>query len=143
MFSVVKLCGRTVEFDTSKIYAAIQRAFEAVEQASEIMDGMLEKIIGCFKRTTRILADSLEQWVLHIVYKISNRVRGTFCFDPQSGVLMAAAVCIRVKLLTTSFLEHAHGYRAVWLLRTQDRGVNDISDSDITAIYLDFVATAL
>jgi hypothetical protein len=142
VFEVIKLCGRTVEFDTSKINAAIQRAFEAVEQASE-MDGMLEKIIGYFKRTTRILAGSLEQWVLHIIYKISNRVRGTVCFNPQSGVLMAAAICIRVKLLTTSFLEHAHVYRAVWLLRTQDRGVNDTSDSDITAIYLDFVATAL
>ncbi len=143
MFAVVKRDGRTVEFDTSKIYEAIHRAFEAVEQASEITDGMLEKIIGYFARTTRILAHSLEQWVLHIIYKISNRAGRTFCFNPQSSVLMAAAVCIRVKLLTTSFLEHAHVYRAVWLLRTQDRGVNDTSDSDITAMYLDFVATAL
>jgi transcriptional regulator NrdR family protein len=143
MFEVVKRCGRTVEFDTSKISEAIHRACEAVEQASGIMDGMLEKIIGYFAKTTRILAHSLEQWVLHIVYKISNRVRRTFRFNPQSSVLMAAAVCIRAKLLTTSFLEHACVYRAVWLLRTQDRGVNDTSDSDITAMYLDFVATAL
>ncbi len=143
MFKVVKLFGGTVEFDPSKIERAIQRAFLAVEQASEIIDGMLEKVRGYFERTQRILADSLEQWVLHIVYKISNRVRGTFCFDPQSSVLMAAAVCIRVKLLTTSFLEHAHVYRAVWLLRTQDRGGNDTSDSDITALYLDFVVRAL
>ena len=35
-----------------------------------------------------------------------------------------------VKLLTVTFLEHAHVYRAARLLRTQDRGTGENSDSD-------------
>ncbi len=139
MFSVIKLDGRTVEFDTSKINRAIEKAFEAMEHASEKIDEMLEKFI-CYNRwITDILADSLEQWVLHSFLKITSRVRRAFCFNPHSSIWMETDLCIQVKLLTTSFLEHSYAYREAWLLRTQDRGIDDNSDSDI--VNINFAAT--
>ena len=76
------------------------------------------------------LAHSLAHWVLHAYYSFRSRIRQAITFDPHSAVRLATVVLIRVKLLTVTFLEHAHVYRAARLLRTQDRGTGENSDSD-------------
>ncbi len=134
MFSVVKRDGRVIEFDISKIREAILKAFEALEPALEEFDEMVEEAIGNFGRAMYTFAHSLAHWVLHAFFEFTSRIRQAITFDPHSAVRLAAVICIRVKLLTASFLEHVHVYRAARLFRTQDRGVDDNSDSDMIDI---------
>ena len=130
MYSVVKRDGRIIEFNIEKIIEAIQKAFAAVEPVLEEIDAMMEEAIDNFGRIVYSLAHSLAHWVLHAYYSFSSRIRQAITFDPHSAVRLATVVLIRVKLLTVTFLEHAHVYRAARLLRTQDRGIGENSDSD-------------
>lgn len=130
MYSVVKRDGRIIEFDIGKISEAIQKAFAAVEPVLEEIDAMMEEAIDNFGRVMYSLAHSLAHWVLHAYYSFSSRIRQAITFDPHSAVRLATVVLIRVKLLTVTFLEHVHVYRAARLLRTQDRGTGENSDSD-------------
>lgn len=131
MYSVVKRDGRIIEFDIKKISEAILKAFEALEPVLEEIDAVVEEAIDNLGRAMYSLAHSLAHWVLHAYYDITSRIRQAITYDPCSAVRLAIAVQIRVRLLTVSFLEHAHVYRAARLLRTQDRGTDDNSDSDI------------
>ena len=130
MYSVVKRDGRIIEFNIEKISEAIQKAFAAVEPVLEEIDAMVEETVDNFGRVMYSLAHSLAHWVLHAYYSFSSRIRQAITFDPRSAVRLATVVLIRVKLLTVTFLEHAHVYRAARLLRTQDRGTGENSDSD-------------
>ena len=130
MYSVVKRDGRIIEFDVGKICEAIQKAFDALEPVLEEIDAMVEEAIDNLGRTMYSLAHSLAHWVLHAYFNFRSRIRQAITFDPRSAVRLATVVLIRVKLLTVTFLEHAHVYRAARLLRTQDRGTGENSDSD-------------
>lgn len=130
MYSVVKRDGRIIDFDLGKISEAIQKAFAAVEPVLEEIDAMVEEAVDNFGRVMYSLAHSLAHWVLHAYYSFRSRIRQAITFDPRSAVRLATVVLIRVKLLTVTFLEHAHVYRAARLLRTQDRGTGENSDSD-------------
>lgn len=130
MYSVVKKDGRVVEFNIGRISGAILKAFEALEPVFEELDEMIEEIIGNFEKGLYTFAHSLAHWVFHTFSVISARIRTAICFDSYSAVRLAIVICIRVKLLTASFLEYAHAYRAAWLFRIQDRGVDDNSNSD-------------
>ena len=130
MYSVVKRDGRIIEFNIEKISEAIRKAFAAVEPVLEEIDAMMEEAIDNFGRIVYSLAHSLAHWVLHAYYSFRSRIRQAITFDPRSAVRLATVVLIRVKLLTVTFLEHVHVYRAARLLRTQDRGTGENSDSD-------------
>ena len=130
MYSVVKRDGRIIEFNIEKISEAIQKAFAALEPVLEELDAMVEEAVDNFGRVMYSLAHSLAHWVLHAYYSFRSRIRQAITFDPRSAVRLATVVLIRVKLLTVTFLEHAHVYRAARLLRTQDRGTGENSDSD-------------
>lgn len=130
MYSVVKRDGRIIEFDIGKICEAITKAFEALQSEFEEIHEMVEEAIGNLDRTMFTFAHSLAHWVLHTFYLVTSRISKTICFDPYSAVRLAMIILIWVRLLTASFLEHAHVYRAACLLRTQDRGGEDNSDSD-------------
>ena len=130
MYSVVKRDGRIIEFNIEKISEAIQKAFATVEPVLEEIDAMVEEAVDNFGRGMYSLAHSLAHWVLHAYYSFRSRIRQAITFDPRIAVRLATVVLIRVKLLTVTFLEHAHVYRAARLLRTQDRGTGENSDSD-------------
>lgn len=130
MYSVVKRDGTEIEFDISKICEAIQKAFETVTSVLEEIDEMVEEVIGNIERGLYSFAHSLAHWVFHTFYLITSRIKKAICFDPYSAVRLAIVVKIRVKLLTATYLEHAHVQRTARLLRTQDRGGEDNSDSD-------------
>lgn len=130
MYSVVKRDGRIIEFNIEKISEAIQKAFAALEPVLEEIDAMVEEAVDNFGRVVYSLAHSLAHWVLHAYYSFRSRIRQAITFDPRSAVRLATVVLIRVKLLTVTFLEHVHVYRAARLLRTQDRGTGENSDSD-------------
>lgn len=132
MYSVIKRDGMTVEFDISKINAAIEKAFEALEHIPEKIDLMIEEALA---KVAYVLERSLAYWRLHRFFRVKNRIRNAFRFEFHSTAWMATVDFIRVKLLNVSFLEHSPVYRAVWLFRTQNRGNDDNSDSDI--IYID------
>ena len=139
MYSVVKRDGRIVEFDIGKICEAITKAFESLQPVIEEIDEMVEEAIGNLGRAMYTFAHSLAHWVLQTFYTVTSRIREAICYDPYSAVRLALAVRIRVKILTVSFLEHAHVYRAARLLRTQDRGDDENSDSDIDIKILSFI----
>ncbi len=128
---IIKRDGSVIEFDVSKIREAISKTFEALEPVIEEIDAMVEEAIDNLGRAMYTFAHSLAHWVLHTFYAVTSRIREAICFDPSSAVRLALTVRIRVKILTVSFLEHAHVYRAACLLRTQDRGDDENSDSDI------------
>ena len=131
MYSVVKRDGRIIEFDKWKISEAMQKAFDALEPKLEELDEMMGEVIGNFRRGLYTLAHSLAHWVFRTFYFFAGRIKTAICFDSYIAVRLAVVICSRVKLLTASFREHAHVYRAVRLFRAQDRGVDDNSDSDI------------
>ena len=135
MCSVLIRDGRTVEFDISKIENAIAKAFLALEHVPDIIDKMIEEAIDKFGRVAYILERSLAYWRLRRFFRVTNRIRNAFRFEFHSTIWMTTIDFIRAKLLNVSFLEHSPVYRAVWLLRTQNRGNDDNSDSDI--IYID------
>ena len=130
MYSVVKRDGGIIEFDIGKICEAITKAFEALQSELEGIHEMVEEAIGNLGKTMFTFAHSLAHWVLHTFYLLTSRISKAICFDPYSAVRLAIVVRIWVRLLTASFLEHAHVYRVACLLRTQDRGGEDNSDSD-------------
>lgn len=133
MYSVIKRDGSTVEFDISKINKAIEKAFEALERIiPERIDLMIEEALA---KAAFIFERSLAYWRLHRFFRVTNRIRNAFRFEFHSTIWMTTIDFIRAKLLNVSFLEHSPVYRAVWLLRTQNRGNDDNSDSDI--IYID------
>ena len=138
MCSVLKRDGRTVEFDVSKIENAIAKAFLALEHVPDIIDKMIEEAIDKFGRVAYIFERSLAYWRLRRFFRVTNRIKRAVRFELHSTACMATVIFIRVKLLTVSFLEHSHVYRAVWLLRTQNRGNDDNSDSGI--MYIDVVS---
>ena len=130
MYSVVKRDGRIVEFNISKISEAILKAFEALQSELEEIHEIVEEAIDNFSIGLYTLAHSLAHWVLHTFYLVTSRISKAICFDPYNAVRLAIVIRIRVRLLTASFLEHAHVYRVACLLRTQDRGGEENSDSD-------------
>lgn len=131
MYSVVKRDGRIIEFDIGKISEAISKVIKALVPVLEEIDEMVEEAIGKLGRAMYTFAHSLAHWVLHTFYTVTSRIREAICFDPYNSARLALAVRIRVKILTVSFLEHAHVYWTACLHRTQDRGGDDNSDSDI------------
>lgn len=136
MYSVIKRDGSTVEFDVNKIYQAIEKAFEALERIiPERIDLMIEEALA---KAAFIFERSLAYWRLHRFFRVRNRIRNAFRFEFHSTAWMATVDFIRAKLLNVSFLEHSPVYRAVWLLRTQNRGNDEHPDSDI--IYIDIAS---
>ena len=130
MYSVVKRDRRIIDFDIGKISEAITKAFEALQSEFEEMHEMVEEAIGNLGRTMFTFAHSLAHWVFHTFYLVTSRISKAICFDPYSAVRLAIVIRIWVRILTASFLEYAHVYRVACLLRTQDRGGEDNSDSD-------------
>ena len=130
MYSVIKKDGRVIEFDIGKISEAIQKAFAAVEPVPERIDAMVEEAVDNLGRVMYSIAHSLAHWVLHVYFSLTSRIIEAITFDPCNAARLAIAVQIRVRLLTVSFLEHAYVCRVAHLLRTQDRGTDENSDSD-------------
>lgn len=135
MCSVVIKEGRTVEFDVSKICEAVQKAYETLESVFDEIDEMVEEAIDNLGRLLYSFAHSLAHWLLHAYAVFTSRIKKAICFDPYSAIRLTAIIFIRVKLLTVSILGYIHVYRVARLLRTQDRGSDESSDSDVIDFY--------
>ena len=121
--------GRIIEYDITKITDAITKAFIAVEGISE----MAEEVINSLTQIAISKAHSLAHWAFHTFFKIKSRIKKVVSHDPYMidwVDWLTTVISILVKILTTSFLEHAHVFREIWVNRSQDRSADDDSDSD-------------
>jgi len=124
--------GRKIEYDITKICEAITKAFAAVEEIDEMVEETIEKL----RRALLGNAYKLAHCAIHTFFKIKSQIKSIVCYDPHMGIWLTIIICILVKILTESFLAHAHVLREIWTARTQERGTDGDSDSD--AMYIVF-----
>lgn len=115
--------GNEVVYDVGKIVNALLKAAEALapvfEEATEMVREAIDNIGGAMLTFARSLAHRVFDRLYAFWGWISTE---NVSFDPSDATRLSSVIQIWVRLLTASFMEHARVYRAVYLLRPQDRG---------------------
>ena len=118
---------KVICFDISKICEAIMKAFESVEKIIEEAMENIKNALGTF-------AHVLAHWFLHAYHLATGRIRAALRYNPFYALYMEAVIRIKIKLHSCSYLEIAHAHQRENLIRIQDRGTDENSDSDIYSI---------
>ena len=121
-------------YDARKIYAAIQRAFDDLSSVHEMIDDMVEEVIRKVGQILSSIGHSTVHRIRRAYFYFKYWVGKSFCYDPYNAIRLANNARIQARRIKISSLEQVHMYRALCLLRTQDRGTDDNSDSDILAL---------
>lgn len=124
----IRTYGGAVVFDRDKIEHAIHSAI--FDWLAQIVEEMVEEAIKRAETALYNISRSLIHRFFRALCSMPCQTVEVHDFSACYSIRLALEARGCVRLLTTTFLEYIHTLREICLIRVQDRGGNETSDSD-------------
>ncbi len=129
----------TLSIDLRPISEAILKIIDEVIQESE---QALEEVVDSFGRSFFSIAHELGHlllhgcyalwhWLYHAYYSVVYRIHEAVQDRRTKAHAEILVQRVQISALESAMLQHAHTEKWIYLLRTQNRGAEESSDSDL------------
>ena len=128
---IIKRNGEEFVFDTSKIVKAVMKAVDLFAGVG----GLINEIVEAVERSFYAALHSVAHMILHGFYSVGRKIKKALHCPSYVVMCLVSAISACVKILSLVSGYVSCKTRAMYLLRTQDRGSSD-SEGDTAFVYI-------